>query len=74
MVRAANGHQSTNCTINSERLVGERLWDCCIARHCAMWRWGTTGNHEHDCAVTGTPLTQKPPRAGYCGLAGKSGT
>lgn len=43
----------------------------CQADQCSMWRWGTNGNHEHDCAVTDTPLTIQPPRAGYCGLAGK---
>lgn len=41
----------------------------CLADKCAMWRWATNGDHEHDCRVTNTVLTQQPPQAGFCGLA-----
>lgn len=46
----------------------------CIADQCAMWRWATNGNYEHDCAVTGTDLGKTVTPSGYCGLAGKPGS
>jgi hypothetical protein len=45
----------------------------CVASECAMWRWATNGKHEHDCAITKTLLTEKPPRLGFCGLSISTG-
>ena len=56
---------------NTDALSGTRAPVACrcISTKCAMWRWATTGNYEHDCAIIGTNLGEPFTPTGYCGLA-----
>lgn len=73
MVRAANGKQVSNCTVNvpaimqdypAEPVNDHTTGGNCIASRCAMWRWGQPNGR----------YTDSNSRVGYCGLAGKPPT
>lgn len=69
MVRAASG-KDTASNAATHKDYRTPWFAGCVADRCAMWRWATNGNYEHDCAVTGTDLGQPVTPAGFCGLAG----
>lgn len=70
MVRASNGHDTACNSGNGMEYRTSPPSARCIANKCAMWRWATTGNYEHDCRITGTDLGKVVDPMGYCGLAG----